>query len=143
MFLVERLNSNATVNTTISRKEEAMSEQNKAVIRRFWEQVFNGRELDRIDALVTGDYAYHGPASLEIRGAAGLKQFLGTYFRAFPDVKTEIQDVFGEGDKVVSRVIGRGTHRGELMGIPPTGKQIAIMVICTNRFEGGKIAEDW
>ena len=120
-----------------------MSDQNKATIRRFWEEVFNGRKLGMIDDMVTADYAYHGPAGQEIRGAEGLKQFLGMYFNAFPDVKAEIEDVFGEGDKVVSRVMGRGTHKGNLMGIPPTGKQITIMVICTNRFEGGKIAEDW
>jgi len=120
-----------------------MSEQNKAIIRRFWEEVFNSRKLDMIDNLVTPDYVYHGPAGQEIRGAGGLKQFLGMYFKAFPDVQVEIEDVFGEGDKVVSRVMGRGTHKGELMGIPPTGKQITVMVICTNRFEGEKIAEDW
>jgi steroid delta-isomerase-like uncharacterized protein len=120
-----------------------MSEQKKQTIRRFWEEVFNNRNLDMIDDLVTTDYAYHGPAGQEIRGAEGLKQFLGMYFNAFPDMKVEIQDIFGEGEKIVSRVMGRGTHKGDLIGIPPTGKQVAIMVICTNRFEGGKIAEDW
>ena len=120
-----------------------MSDQNKAIIRRFWEEVFNGRKLEMIDNLVTADYVYHGPAGQEIRGAEGLKQFLGMYFNAFPDVKVDIEDVFGEGDRVVSRVTGRGTHKGELMGIPPTGKEITVMVICTNRFQGGKITEDW
>lgn len=120
-----------------------MSEQNKAIIRRFWDEVFNGRNLDAIDNLFTTDYVYHGPAGQEVRGTEGLKQFLSVYFNAFPDISADVEDIFAEGDKVVSRVTGRGTHQGELMGIAPTGKKIAITVICMNRFVGDRIAEDW
>lgn len=120
-----------------------MSQQNKDTIRRFWNEVFNSRNLDAIDGLVTRDYAYHGPAGQEVRGAEGLKQLLGVYFTAFPDVRVDVEDVFAEGDRVVSRVTGRGTHQGELMGVPPTRKKIEIAVICVNRFAGSKIAEDW
>jgi steroid delta-isomerase-like uncharacterized protein len=117
--------------------------KNKETIRRFWEEVFNKRKLDLIDSLFTEDYVYHGAAGQDIRGREGLKQFLTVYFNAFPDLLADIEDVFGEGDKVASRAMCRGTHKGELMGMPPTGKQIAIRVICTNRFAGNKIAEDW
>jgi predicted ester cyclase len=65
------------------------------------------------------------------------------YFNAFPDIHAEIEDIFGEDNKVVSRVMCRGTHQGELMGIPATGKQVMIRVICTNLFSGKKIVEDW
>lgn len=120
-----------------------MSEQNKNTIRRFWDQVFNGRQLDAIDSMFTDDYVYHGPAGQEIRGAEGLKQLLGMYFNAFPDVQVQVEDVLADGDKVMSRVIGRGTHEGEIMGIPPTGKKIEMTVLCINRFVGDRVAEDW
>jgi len=119
------------------------SERNKAITRRFWEEVFNRRDLDAIVDLVTKDYEFHGSAGKEVRGREGLKQFLSMFFIAFPDLRFEVDDIFSEGDKVVSRVTGRGTHKGELMGIPPTGKQIATTVICINRFVGERIAEDW
>ena len=119
------------------------AKHNKAVVLRFWEEVFNARELDLIDSLFTEDYVYHGAGGQEVRGGEGLKQFLTMYFKAFPDLRAEIEDIFGEDDKVVSRAMCRGTHKGELMGMPPTGKQIAIRVICTNRFAGQRVAEDW
>jgi steroid delta-isomerase-like uncharacterized protein len=125
-------------------KEVLMSvSDNKELIRRFWEQVFNGRRLELIDSMFTDDYVYHGAAGQEVVGREGLKQFLNMFFNAFPDMRVVVEDVFGEGDRVASRAMCRGTHKGELMGIPPTGKQVAVRVICTNRFSGSKVAEDW
>lgn len=117
--------------------------ENKETIRRFWEEIFNQRKLELIDEIFTGDYVYHGAAGQDVQGREGLKQFLKVYFNAFPDLHAEIEDIFGEGDKVASRAMCRGTHKGDLMGMPPTGKQIAIRVICTNRFAGKQVAEDW
>jgi steroid delta-isomerase-like uncharacterized protein len=118
-------------------------DKNKAVTIRFWEEVFNHRNLDVIPNLVTRDYVFHGSAGKEVRGREGLKQFLSMFFNAFPDLRFDVEDIFAEGDKVVSRVTGHGTHKGALMGIPPTGKQIATTVICINRLVSEKIAEDW
>jgi steroid delta-isomerase-like uncharacterized protein len=117
--------------------------ENKESIRRFWEEVFNKRKLELIDDLFTEDYVYHGAAGQDIRGREGLKQFLSMYFNAFPDIRAEVEDVFGEGNKLASRAMCHGTHKGDLMGMPPTGKQVAIRVICTNLFAGSKIVEDW
>ena len=72
-----------------------MSEQNKATIHRFWEEVFNGRKLDIIDEIFTADYVEHGSASQEIRGTEALRQTIGMHFNASPDVNVEIEDVFG------------------------------------------------
>jgi len=118
-------------------------QENKDAIRSFWNEVFNNKKLELIDSLFTEDYVYHGAAGQDVHGREGLKQFLTMYFNAFPDIRSEIEDIFGEDDKVVSRVMCRGTHRGELMGMPATGKQVAIRVICTNLFSGQKIVEDW
>jgi steroid delta-isomerase-like uncharacterized protein len=117
--------------------------ENKDVIKRFWEEVFNKRKFDLIDDLFTKDYVYHGAAGQDVRGGENLKGFLTMYFNAFPDLRAEVEDIFGEGDKILSRAMCRGTHKGQLMGIPPTGKQIAIMVICADRFEGRRVAESF
>jgi steroid delta-isomerase-like uncharacterized protein len=120
-----------------------MSEKNKALISRFWEEVFNKRNLALIDELFAPNWVYHGPAGQEVHGPNGLKQYLAVYFKAFPDLHASIEDLVAEGNKVVSRATCSGTHKGELMGMPATGKTITIMVICISRFEGDKIIEDW
>ena len=120
-----------------------MSEKNKALISRFWEEVFNKKNLLLVDELFAPNWVYHGPAGQEVYGPNGLKQYLAVYFKAFPDLHARIEDLVAEGNKVVSRATCSGTHKGELMGMPATGKTITIMVICISRFEGDKIIEDW
>ena len=118
-------------------------QENKNTFLRFWEEVFNKRNFALMDQIFTNDYIYHGSGGQDIKGMENLRQFIGTYFKAFPDLHAEVEDVFGEGNNLVSRAMCRGTHKGVLMGIPPTGKQIAIRVICVNRFSGSQISEDW
>jgi len=71
------------------------------------------------------------------------KQFLGQYLGAFPDVQATVEDLMADGDKVVARVSYRGTHQGAFRGIPPTGKQIAVMGINIFRIANGKLVEHW
>lgn len=121
----------------------AVTEKNKAMVRRFWEEVFNGRKLSLIDEIFTADWVYHGVGGLKVYGPEGLKQFLIEYYNAFPDMQVKVENLIAEGDKVVSHVTSRGTHKGELMGIAPTGKQVTVPVICISRFVDDKIGEDW
>jgi len=121
----------------------AVTEKNKAMVRRFWEEVFNGRKLSLIDEIFTADWVYHGVGGLKVYGPEGLKQFLTEYYNAFPDMQVKVENLIAEGDKVVSHVTSRGTHKGELMGIAPTGKQVTVPVICISRFVDDKIGEDW
>lgn len=67
----------------------------------------------------------------------------GNLTTAFPDLHFTIEDQIAEGDKVVNRVIARGTHQGELMGIPPTGKQVIVTGITIDRIVGGKLEASW
>jgi steroid delta-isomerase-like uncharacterized protein len=117
--------------------------ENKDTVSRFWEEVFNSKKLNLIDNLFTEDYVYHGAAGQEVRGREGLKQFLSMYFGAFPDLHAEVEDIFGEGEKILSRATCHGTHQGQLMGMPPTGKQVAIRVICADRLAGQKVTESF
>lgn len=118
---------------------------NKAAVRRFTEEVWNKGNMAVVDELCTPSYVGHDPATPGgvMRGIAGIKQFVTTYRTAFPDAHITIEEQIAEGDQVVSRWTGRGTNRGSLMGMSPTGKQVTVTGILISRFSGGKIVEEW
>ena len=119
-----------------------MSEENKAVSRRVVEEAISRGNLDVLDDLVDPSYVGHDPASPEeIRGPEGVKQQIQGYRSAFPDLEIRIEDQVAEGDRVASRWSARGTHQGELFGIPPTGKESRVSGITIDRIQNGKIVE--
>ena len=121
-----------------------MSEDNKEKVRRFLQEAFNEGNLGVVDEIFASDYVLHDPANPEeIRGPEGIKQFVQMYRSAFPDTHITVEDQIAEGDEVVTRWTGRGTHQGELFGVAPSGNQVELSGITISRFEGGKIAEDW
>jgi steroid delta-isomerase-like uncharacterized protein len=120
-----------------------MSEENKAVARRIIEEVWNKKNLDAIDELIAADYVDHTLPPGVPPGRDGAKAFIGMYVNAFPDVKITIEDMIAKGDKVAIRWSATGTHTGELMGIPATGKQITVTGLDITRFAGGKSVEFW
>jgi predicted ester cyclase len=122
-----------------------MSEANKAIIRRVIDELLNGQgNLDVADELFAPEYVGHNPASpQDTRGPEGVKGFASMFRSAFPDVHFSVEDQVAEGDKVVTRWRGSGTHRGDLFGIAPTGKGASFVGIPINRIEGGKVAEEW
>jgi steroid delta-isomerase-like uncharacterized protein len=127
------------------RSTEAVSEENKALIRREVEEVFSAQgDLEVADEIFAPEYVSHDPQSPEdVRGPEGAKEFAMMYRNAFPDVQLSIEDQVAEGDKVVTRWIGRGTHQGELMGVAPTGNQVRVAGMTISRIEEGKIVEEW
>jgi len=116
-------------------------EQNKAKQGRVWGEVFNKGNLAIIPELFAPNYIYHGPMGMEAKGPEGFKQMVTMYRTAFPDLHVTIEDMVAEGDKVVSRFTLRGTHKGEYMGIAPTGKKVTITGILITRWVGGKEVE--
>lgn len=118
------------------------TEDNKALVRRVFEEVLNQGNLALIDELYSPDYVEHTPSG-PVHGTEAYKQYLMTYRTAFPDAHYTIEDQIAEGDKVMTRWSGRGTHQGPLMGIPPTGKQSTVTGMSIGRSEGGKIVEVW
>ena len=119
-----------------------MSEQNKHVVRRAIEEVYNQGNLDVVEELVSRDFVAH-VASENMYGPAGMMQFVASLREAFPDLRMTIDDQIAEGDRVVTRWTARGTHTGSFQGIPPTGKQGTITGIDIDRFAGGKAVECW
>ncbi len=118
-------------------------EENKALIRLFYEEVFNKKNLAAVDDFFAPDHVDHTlPAGLPV-GPEGTKQAIAMTLSGFPDLRVTIEDMIAEGDKVVIRFTTHGTQQGALGGIPPTGKQVAVPTIEITRIAGGKIAEDW
>ena len=119
------------------------TEDNKAAVRRFYEEVINKKNLAAIDEFIDPHGIDHALPPGMPGGIEGSKQFIGMYLTAFPDLHFTVEDMIAEGDRVVSRLTTRGTHKGALMGIPPTGKQVTITGIDINRIVGGKSVEHW
>jgi steroid delta-isomerase-like uncharacterized protein len=123
-----------------------MSEENKAILRRVADEVFNQGNLDVVDELFAPNYVLHDPSipGGERRGAESFKQQWVSMFRtAFPDLRLNVEDQAAEGDKVVTRYTVRGTHQGELMGIPPTDNEVVVGGMIVSRLSGGRIEEEW
>ena len=119
---------------------------NKATLSRFQEALSSGDwELisKTIDEVVQPDALIRTPLPIEATGAELLKEVFARLHRAFPDLRVAVEDLIAEGDKVVARDVVTGTHRGEYMGLPPTGKSITYNEIFICRFAGGRIAETW
>ena len=118
-------------------------EANKTLVRRGWEEIWNKGNLSIADEQYAPNYILHMPDNPDMHGPVGHSQVVMMYRTAFPDLHFTIEDQIAEGDKVVNRVTARGTHQGELMGIPPTGKQMTVSGITIDRVAGGKLVESW
>jgi steroid delta-isomerase-like uncharacterized protein len=124
----------------------AQTTTNKATMTRLCDAVNSGDpELiwKTIDELVEPDAQIRTPAPIEATGAQLLKELFGRLHRAFPDLHITVEELIAEGDKVVIRDTVTGTHQGEYMGIPPTGKPITYNEIHIGRFANGRITETW
>ncbi len=119
------------------------SEQNKAVIRRFIDEVFNSGNVIAIDELVADNVVDHVIIPGLAPGKEGFKQRAAFLLQAFPDLRITIEDQLEEDGKVVGRYTVRGTHKGDFMGIPATGKSIQIGAMDVIRVKDGQMVEHW
>ena len=122
-----------------------LSETHKTISRRFFEEAFGKGNLNVLDEIIASDHVNSGPGALpELpTGPEGAKQLVTVYRNAFPDVRFTVDEQIAEGDKVVTRWTADGTHKGELQGIPATGKSSTVTGIAVDRIVNGKIAETW
>jgi ketosteroid isomerase-like protein len=122
----------------------ALAEEHKSLAHRFREEVWKNLAID--DQICAEDATIHAhdPLTPELdKGPVGLKQLVTLYLTAFPDAARTVEDLVVEGDKVVARWTGRGTHQGKLGQIAPTGRQVTVTGIEIHRIAGGKIQETW
>ena len=121
-------------------------EENKAIIRKLMEGLNTVNDnLDKINTLI-GDSSAPGFVNHRTTGDLNLEQsiqYIRSMFLAFPDAKFTLEDIIVEGDKVVYRTSWTGTHKGELQGIPPTGKTVTVTGVNIARITRGKLVEMW
>lgn len=120
-----------------------MSETNKALTQRFIDEIFNQGNLASLDELIADDFVDRTPMPNVPANKEGLKQIALMFRAAFPDLKVTVEQQIAEGDLVAMRLVTRGTHRGDLMGIAATGKQIEINEQHIIRIANGKAVEHW
>ena len=112
------------------------------VVRRMFGEGVNQKNLAVFDEVLAPNYVnYSFPAPAP--GPEGFKQVMGMFFQAFPDIHETTEEVIAEGEKVAVRGYFTGTHNGEFMNIPATGKQIKVPYIAMYRLENGKVVENW
>jgi steroid delta-isomerase-like uncharacterized protein len=119
-----------------------MSEQNKSVVRRLFDELWNKGNLQVADELIAPTYQHHDASTPDLgKGPEGEKKRVNLYRTAFHDFRLNLEDLLADGETVVARWSCRGVHKGELNGIAPTGKQFAITGVTIARFSSGKIVE--
>jgi ketosteroid isomerase-like protein len=119
-----------------------MSAADETVVRRFYEEMCNGRRNDLAPEIFTEGHRLHDPQVPSEPGPQGVADVISTYQNGV-DGHWGIEEIFSAGDRVVVRWVGSGTHVGEVNGIPPTNKPVRVDAISIHRMEGGKIAETW
>ena len=123
-------------------KADTPAEENRAVVMRYIEEVWNRHDLDAIDGLVSSEYVNHAASTEEYRHG-GARHIWEWILSVFPDHRFDVEDVAADGETVAVRGTMEGTHEGELMGIAPTGKRVAAQQSHWFRVVDGKLAEHW
>ena len=121
-----------------------MSDQNKTAVRRLFDEVWNKGHQQVADELFAQNYQHHDSSSPDLgRGPDSEKKRVALYRNAFPDIRFTVEDLVAEGESVTARWSCHGTHKGELNGIAPTGRQFTITGISVARFTNGKMIEGY
>jgi steroid delta-isomerase-like uncharacterized protein len=122
--------------------KDATTNSNERVMRRFVDEVINRGDVSSLEAIVHPDYVFRSPGE-ELHGPEGLAALLAGYRGAFPDLNMAIDELLVANDSTVLSFTLTGTHRGEMLGIPATGRRINVQGMVRSRFRDGKIAEEW
>ena len=123
-----------------------MSDGNKELVRRWFDQVWNRGRADAIDEMFSADGVAHGLSEdpeKPLRGPANFRLFHAEFRKAFPDITVSVEDTIAEGDKVVARCVVRGRHAGDSLGLAATQSPVAFTGISIVRIKNGKIVEAW
>ena len=119
------------------------TDENKAIFRRYVEEVGNEGNMEVTDEIFGSYLAHQSDGSVLERGPEDVKKFMSEFREAFPDFHTTIEDQIAEGDRVVTRWRMNGTHRGEFRDIAPTAAELEVTGIGIFRFSEGKVVESW
>ncbi len=117
------------------------AEAARALVRAYYERIYNGREVEAVDEFLAPSFVSAGPGASMDR--ATHVQALGGSLAAMPDLRLTIEEQIAEGGTVVTRWSARGTHQGPLFGIPPTGRPVLASAIHIHHVDGGRIVDQW
>jgi len=120
-----------------------MEEKNKEIIRRYYNELWNKWNLALADVLIAADVSFRGSLAVEVQGLEGFKGYVNMVRAAFPDFHNTIEDLIAEDDKVVARLTYNATHRGEIFGIAPTGREVKYSGVAIFLIVDNKIANGW
>jgi steroid delta-isomerase-like uncharacterized protein len=120
-----------------------MSDDSKAMMQRFYDEVVNAGNLDLIDELLADDFVEHEDFPGIPPTREGVKQFFALLRAAFPDGTMTAEDLIAEGDRVAARAKFRGTHQGEFMGVPATGRPVDVQLVDIVQFQDGVATAHW
>lgn len=123
-----------------------MSQENKALMERWFEEVWNKGRAEAIREMVTEDLVVHGLSDAKgeaIKGVKEFDRFHSQFVNAFPNIQVEVEDLIAEGDKVAARCTVRAKHTGDALGVAPTNTDVDFTGIAIVRISGGKIVEAW
>jgi steroid delta-isomerase-like uncharacterized protein len=118
-------------------------EANKELVRRYYEEFWNGWRFDLAEELIDKDVSFRGSLGRMVAGRDGLLGYMKHVQSAFPDFFNSIEEVIAEEDRVAARLIYTGTHRGDIFGIPATGHRIRYAGVGIFQISGGRIVEGW
>jgi steroid delta-isomerase-like uncharacterized protein len=117
--------------------------QNRALIRRYYEEMWNRWDFALADELIDEAVTFRGSLGVDVRGREGFTGYMRTVRAAFPDFHNQIEELVAEGDRVVARLTYTGTHSGGLFGVAATGRRISYAGVAIFRIAGGRIIEGW
>jgi steroid delta-isomerase-like uncharacterized protein len=125
-----------------------VSEQNRAIVRRFYEELWNQRNVEVADEIFASNCVTHqlqsgAEVSAAPRNPDSVKHHVAEWLAGFPDLRFTVDQMIAEGDRVVSQSVMHGTHTGTWMRLAPTGKAVSIRMMVIHRLVEGKIVEDW
>jgi steroid delta-isomerase-like uncharacterized protein len=133
----------AMPDTSAEIKDSKVEAENKAILLNFYEEIFHKAKIDDIGKFISTDAIDHDmPAGIP-QTLENMKEGFKMYLTAFPDMKMHVEDIIAKGDKVVARLSYSGTHKGNFMGIPATGKKVKGTAVDIVRFKDGKMVEHW
>jgi steroid delta-isomerase-like uncharacterized protein len=146
LFLGQVLALFSFINSICAEETSSMdvAEQNKEIVTRYFEEVWNQGKLDVLDELLSPSYINHSPGMPNPKpGAEGLKPIVAAIRVGFPDLKYVIKNMVVSENQVAVHVLMTGTHTGDFFGIPPTGKKVEVSQMQIERIENGKMIEHW
>jgi predicted ester cyclase len=124
-------------------QQPGVADANKALVRRFYEQVYDRENLAAIKEFIDPNCVAHLSTDRTTRGPVAIKQAVARLLAAFPDLVVTIEGQMTDGDQVITRWRLEGTHRGEWQEIPPTGRRVRMMGITIFRLAGDRVVESW